>query len=182
MTEPSTVTPTVMPVSCPVTPTVMTVSCPVTTSMTVQSTVTPAETEGTDLSAMPDIWEDLARTETLLQLMKELTKIKVGFADVEEFNLGLRGNLKNLNSENIDGVKDNKVVKVAMEIKMRDEQVTKRKLIRARNKAREELAKILGKNTKRYRTRIRGFQERARKAKAEAKEKYKNKLEHLKFK
>ena len=105
MTVPSPVTPTVMPVSCPVTPTVMTVSCPVTTSMTVQSTVTPAETEGTDLSAMPDIWEDLARTETLLQLMKELTKIKVGFADVEEFNLGLRGNLKNLNSENIDGVK-----------------------------------------------------------------------------
>ena len=40
----------------------------------------------------------------------------------------------------------------------------------------------MGKNTKRYRTRIRGFQERARKAKAEAKEKYKNKLEHLKFK
>ena len=65
---------------------------------------------------------------------------------------------------------------------MRDEQVTKRKLIRARNKAREELAKILGKNTKRYRTRIRGFQERARQVKAEAKEKYKNKLEHLKFK
>ena len=40
----------------------------------------------------------------------------------------------------------------------------------------------MGKNSKRYRTRIRGFQERARKVKAEAKEKYQKKLEHLKFK
>ena len=182
MAVPSPVTPTVMPVSCPVTLTVMTVSCPVAARMTEQSTATPAETEGPDLSAMPNIWEDLARTETLLQLMKELIKIKVGFADIEEFNLWLRGNLKNSSSEKIVGVQDNKVVKVAMEIKMRDEQVTKTKLIRARNKAREELAKIMGKNSKRYRTRIRGFQERARKVKAEAKEKYQKKLEHLKFK
>ena len=62
---------------------------------------------------------------------------------------------------------------------MRDEQVTKTKLIRARNKARADLSKILGKNTKKYRTRIRGFQELARKVKAEAREKYQKKLEHV---
>ena len=68
--------------------------------------------EGTVLSAMPEIWEELARTEMRLQLMRELIEIKVGFADKEEFNLGLKGNLKNLNSEKISEMQDKKVVKV----------------------------------------------------------------------
>ena len=83
-----------------VTPTVMAVPVPSPTTCTgLPSSVTSAETEGQDLSAMPKIWEDLAVTEMRLQLMSELIKIKVGFADVEEFNLGLKGNLKNLNCE-----------------------------------------------------------------------------------
>jgi hypothetical protein len=106
--------------------------------------------EGQDLSAMPKIWEDLAVTEMRLQLMSELIKIKVGFADVEEFNLGLKGNLKNLNCEKISEMQDKKIVKAAMEVKMRDEQVEKRKIIRKRNKARSDVAKLLGMNTKRY--------------------------------
>ena len=40
--------------------------------------------EGTVLSAMPEIWEELARTEMRLQLMRELIQIKVGFADIKE--------------------------------------------------------------------------------------------------
>ena len=110
--------------------------------------------EGSDLSAMPEIWEELARTEMRLQLMRELIQIKVGFADIEEFNLGLKGNLKNLNSEKISDMQDKKVVKAAMEVKMRDEQVTKTKLIRARNMERTDLSKILGRNSKKYRTKI----------------------------
>ena len=47
---------------------------------------------------MTKIWEDLAATEMRLEMMSELIRIKVGFADIEEFNLGLKGNLKNLNS------------------------------------------------------------------------------------
>ena len=77
---------------------------------------------------------------------------------------------------------EDKEVRPAMEVKMRDEQVTKTKLIRARNKARAELGKILGKNTKRYRTRIRSFQDKAREVKSEFRELYKDKLEHLKLK
>ena len=50
----------------------------------------------------------------LLQLMTELLKIKVGFADIEEFNLGIKGNLENQNSEKIDELHDAKVVKVCM--------------------------------------------------------------------
>ena len=48
--------------------------------------------EGMDLSAMKRTWEDLAETEMRLQLMSELLKLNVGLADVEEFNLNLKGN------------------------------------------------------------------------------------------
>ena len=51
--------------------------------------------EGMDLNAMPEIWEELPITEMRLQLMTELIQIKVRFADIEEFNLGLKGNLQN---------------------------------------------------------------------------------------
>jgi hypothetical protein len=51
--------------------------------------------EGQDLSAELEIWEELAMTEMRLQLMSTLIKIKVGLGDVEVFNLGLRGGLKN---------------------------------------------------------------------------------------
>ena len=134
--------------------------------------------------ALHSIWAELhlARTEMLLQLMTELVKLKVGFADVEEFHLGMKGNLENPISEKISEMQDTKVVKAAMEVKMRDEQVTKRKLIRARNKARAELSSSLGRNSKRYRTQIRSFQDRARNVKAEARIKYTEKLEHLKQK
>ena len=131
---------------------------------------------------MEEIWKALARTEMLLQLMTQLVKLKVGFAEVEEFNLGIKGNLKNPMSEKISEMQDSKIVKAAMEVKMRDEQVTKRKLIRARNKARAELSRNLGRNSKRYRTQIRCFQERARKEKVETRIKYTEKLEHLKRK
>ena len=50
--------------------------------------------EGMDISAMKRTWEDLAATEMRLQLMSELLKLNVGLADVEEFNLNLKGNLK----------------------------------------------------------------------------------------
>ena len=138
--------------------------------------------EGQDLSAMTKIWEDLAATEMRLEMMSEPIRIKVGFADIEEFNLGLKGNLKNLNSSKISEMQDRKIVKVAMEVKMRDEQVTKRKLIRARNKARTETSKLLGQNTKTYRTRIRGFRDAALARKLEYRDKYSKKIEHLKFK
>ena len=79
-----------------------------TTRLMVPSTVPPAPVEGQDLSAMPEIWEELARTEMRLQLMSDLIQIKVGFADVEEFNLDLKGNLKNPISGKIDEMQDKK--------------------------------------------------------------------------
>ena len=85
--------------------------------------------EGTDLSAELEIWEELAVTKMRLQLMSTLIKIKVGFADVEEYNLGLRGSLKNPENQGLTLLQEEKVVTAAMEVKMRDEQVTKTKQI-----------------------------------------------------
>ena len=50
--------------------------------------------EGMDLSVMKETWEELAATEMRLQLMSELVKYGVGLADVENFNIDLKSNLK----------------------------------------------------------------------------------------
>ena len=68
--------------------------------------------EGQDLSARSEIWEELAVTEMRLQLMSKLIQIKVGFADVEEFNLGLKGNLKN--PENVSPIHGQKLTQIPL--------------------------------------------------------------------
>ena len=83
-----------------------------------------------DLSAKQELWEKLAGIEMRLQLMSKLIKINVGFADVEEFNLGLRSTLKN--PEKLGEKQDRKTVRVAMEGKMHDELIEKRKSMRDR--------------------------------------------------
>ena len=138
--------------------------------------------EGQDLSATSKIWEDLAVTEMQLQLMSRLMKIKVGLADIEEFNLGLKGNLRNPQNEKLTEMQDRKIVKASREVKMRDEQIVKKKLMKSREQARTRVAKILGKNSKRYRTTIRAFRDAALARKAEYREKYDQKFDHLKFK
>ena len=131
---------------------------------------------------MVDLWEDLATTEMRLHLMSELTNTKVGLADIEEFNLGLKGNLKNKIDEKYCEMQESKIIKAALKMKIHDEQTTKRKLIRKRNMARTTVAGMMGKNTKKYRTAIRYLRDAAKAKKAEIRERYKNKLRDLKFK
>ena len=138
--------------------------------------------EGQDLSAEKELWEELATTEERLHLMSELIKIKVGLADIEEFNLGLKGNLKNKISTKYCEMQECKIVKAAMKVKMHDELITKRKLMRSRNKARYALSETLGKNSKRYRSAIKSLRDAALDKKREYKEVYVTKLEHLQLK
>ena len=65
---------------------------------------------------------------------------------------------------------------------MRDEQKEKKKKMKNREDARTTLSNKMGKNTKTYRSTIRKFRDAALEKKAEYREKYSNKLEHLKFK
>jgi hypothetical protein len=137
--------------------------------------------EGLDLSAMSKTWQDLATSEMRLHLMTELGKINVGFAEVEEFSLGLNCKMRSKNSKNSE-MHEGKVVKVAMEIKMRDEKKYNSELIRKRNQHRREISEILGQNSKRYRTIIRNLRGDAQKTKKIYKEKYDKKLNHLRYK
>ena len=77
--------------------------------------------EGMDSSAMKKTWEDLAATEMRLQLMSELLKLNVGLADIEEFNLDLKGNLKNKPSEKVNEMQNMRIVKATMSVKIHDE-------------------------------------------------------------
>ena len=138
--------------------------------------------EGPDLSAMVDLWEDLATTEMRLHLMTELLNTKVGLADIEEFNLGLKGNLKNKIDAKYCEIQESKIIKAALKVKMHDEQITMRKLIRQRNKARSTVSDMMGKNSKRYRATIKRFRDAALAKKAEMREGYQHKVRDLKFK
>ena len=121
--------------------------------------------EGLDPSATnKKIWEDLARTEMRLQLMSALIKINLGLADIEEFNLDLKGNLTNIPSVKTNEMLNMKLVRAAMSVKIKDEQTTRGKLVRERNKARSGLMKQHGRNTKKYRTAIRGLRKAAQAA------------------
>ena len=75
-----------------------------------------------------------------------------------------------------------RIVKATMSVKIHDEQTTRTKLIRTRNVTRTKLMGVLGRNTKRYRTVIRGLRLSAREVKATYKAKYEEKMEHLRFK
>ena len=138
--------------------------------------------EGQDKSAIRKIWDDLAATEMRLKLMSDLISINVGLADVEEFNLDLKGNLKNQPSEKFNEEINFKMVRAAMSVKLKDEQVTRGKLVKARNKARSNLMKELGRNSKKYRTVIRSLRKSARETKIPLQKLYDEKLPHLRTK
>ena len=52
--------------------------------------------EGYSLGEMRKIWVDLASSEMRLNMMEKLEQYKVGFNDVENFNLGLIYNSKTM--------------------------------------------------------------------------------------
>ena len=135
-----------------------------------------------DPSARLTLWESLAATEMRLELMSNLMGLKVGLADIEEFNLGLKSNLKNLNSDKTTEMQDQKIVKVTMEVKIRDERISKNKLMRQRNRARSEMQKTMGGNSKPYRREIKNLRDAARTVKEEYRKLHSEKLEHLKDK
>ena len=138
--------------------------------------------EGQDPSAVKEIWERLAATEMRLQMMSDLIKLKVGLADIEEFNLTLSDNLKNKPSDKVTEMQNARLVKATMSVKLKDEQTTRSKLLRERNLARTKLMKELGRNSKRYRSRIRELRQAAASVKVEYRNIYTEKMHNLKLK
>ena len=50
--------------------------------------------EGKDLGELKKLWKDIAGSEERLKLMSELKNRKIGFNEIEMFNLGLEYDLK----------------------------------------------------------------------------------------
>ena len=65
---------------------------------------------GRSLGEIEAIWEELAASVARIKLMDRLAEFKVGFNDVEMFNMGLIFNSKMTNESNYTGKDDRKVV------------------------------------------------------------------------
>ena len=99
--------------------------------------------EGPEISSeMMKVWKGIAASESRLELMKELKGLNVGFGEVENFNLDLSSKFRS--SKFRENVKDNcnpdsKVVRAAMEEKLRDEEWYLMELNIEQNKLRKSL-------------------------------------------
>ena len=89
---------------------------------------------GKDLSELLKLWKDIAKSEIRLKLMVELRKKELGFNEIENFRLGLKYSLKSekLRGENSKPIQ--RVIKSAMNLKMRDEIHHLNELKRKRNR------------------------------------------------
>ena len=113
-----------------------------------------------------------------MNMMDSLKKYKVGFNDVEYFNLGLKYNSKTLEEDNCD----KKVVEAAMQFKKKDEVKYMKKLLREKLKMRKKMETELGRRSNKYRRLVKHLNEVAREKKSELSLKYEKKIEHLRKK
>ena len=81
-------------------------------------------------SSLGEIWAKLKESEMRLRMMDTLRRLKVGFNDVESFNLGLEYTAKTVNFENHAEMDDRKVVEAAMKFKQNDEIRNRKRLVR----------------------------------------------------
>ena len=137
--------------------------------------------EGLSLGEMEGVWQGLAASEMRIWMMDRLLKIKVGFNDVESFNLGLVYNSKTVNYENYTELDDKKVVETAMKFKYKDEVRNRKRLVRDKLKIRKRIKDEIGDRTNAGRKLLKHLQETAGKKKEELREKYEKKSEHLNY-
>ena len=84
-------------------------------------------TEGFNLGEVEKVWRELATSVMRINMMEKLQQYKVGFNDVEYFNLGLHFNAK---MTNYDDKIDKKIVEEVMKYKRKDEIKYRKKMIR----------------------------------------------------
>ena len=92
-----------------------------------------SDAEGYSLGEMEGIWREIASTEMRINLMDSLIQHKVGFNDVEMFNLGLENNMKSKSLKDTDKTRDTTVIEAAMKRKRNDEVRHRREIIRKRD-------------------------------------------------
>ena len=136
--------------------------------------------EGLGLEEMEVTWKNLAASESRLKMMDKLRTLKVGFNDVEHFNLGLLYNSKNVNCNNYAEKDDRKIVELAMKFKRKDEILSRKRIIKEKLDMRKRIEKELGESMKiKVLKHLNGIFERK---KIELNEKYDKKITHLRQK
>ena len=138
--------------------------------------------EGPSLGEMEGVWKELTASEMRLRMMDRLLKTKVGFNDVEIFNLGLVYNSKTMNFENYSELDDKRIVETAMKFKYKDEVRNRKKLVREKLKMRKKIIGKLGERTNNGRRILKHLHGVAEKKREELREKYEKKVEHLRQK
>ena len=136
--------------------------------------------EGLDTRVLYKTWQDLAASEVRLDLMRELEKINLGFRDLENFNLGLISKLRSENMRSRGEEVTRKVLKSAMQIKIRDEARYMEEKIKERNLHRREIGAALKTNSRPYRNLLKELRRSAEKVKQDYGIKYDKKLHNLK--
>ena len=131
---------------------------------------------------MVKVWQEAAHSEQIVELLSELRSLGIGVNEVEQFNLGLKLNFKSEKMKNGCEVEERKVVKVAMDLKVRDENYRRQELQRAKNIERRKLAEKLGNNSRPFRRVMKFLKGEATKTKKQNSEKYNEKIKHLRRK
>ena len=138
--------------------------------------------EGQELRASFKLWHNIAASECRLELMRELGKLKVGFGDLEKFNLGIISKLRSKTMRERGEEITEKIINSAMSVKLRDEERFREEMERERNCLRKLIANRICKNSKPYRKLMRELRNEAYKVKEEYENEHKEKVQHLKRK
>ena len=138
--------------------------------------------EGHSLGELEKTWEDLAASEARIRMMDKLAAFKVGFNDVENFNLGLIFNSKTINNDEHREGGGKKVVEVAMKFKRKDEIRNRKRLIKEKIKLRRKIETELKLTNNKKKKMMTHLNKIAENKKSELEEKYRKKIDHLRMK
>ena len=106
---------------------------------------------GQELSGMKSLWEEIAISESRLNLIAKLQEKKLGFVEIEQFSLGLKYSLRSekMRENNVKPIQ--KVIRSAMELKIRDESFQLKDLKKSREQARKRVAQKYHHRSEKYR-------------------------------
>ena len=141
-----------------------------------------SDIEGISLEKLEKTWKDLAASESRIKMMDSLQKIKVGFNDVEYFNLGLIYNAKTINCNNYGEKEDRKVVETAMKFKRKDEIKNRKRIVKEKLEISRKIDRSLEMTNNMKKKIMKHLNMTFVEKKKELDEKYTEKVKHLRKK
>ena len=135
--------------------------------------------DGADLGDLLDTWKDMAVSEARLKRITVLKNKNLGFNEIQQFELGLRYNLRSDRMQEKSEKPLLKVIQAAMEVKRRDEIHRNKELTIQREEKKKWLARIHHPKTKPYKKVIQYLRQESEKEKEIHNRKYWAKIHHL---